>query len=231
MAATDKTRQSFLPGCCRFLSLPFDIDLTTPEMTLGPAQENGDTMKKVLIYGLGTLVTLLAVLFISAALQPREWALERSVLIDAPREQVWSVVSDLNRYGEWNSYARHDPEVKIAVEGPAASLGSSYSWDGPNIGKGRLITKNIQDGERIDFGLEFIRPMEVTNESSFVVDTQGDLTKMTWIMKGTHEGMPGLIARAIHLFVSMDEMVGKDFEAGLGMLKELIEKEKGHEPA
>jgi hypothetical protein len=187
-------------------------------------------MKKALIYGLGTFVTLLTILLTIAALQPREWALERSALIDAPRDELWKIVSDLNRYGEWNSYARVDPEAKITVNGPAATLGSSYGWDGPKIGAGRLITKNIQVGERIDFDLEFIRPMAVTNKASFIVGTQEGPTKMTWSMTGKHEGLTGLIARAIHLFVDMDAMVGKDFEAGLLLLKELAEREKGQEP-
>jgi hypothetical protein len=189
------------------------------------AHNKGFDMKKFLLYGLGTLVALVGLLLIVASFQPKSWKLERSVLIDAPRDKVWTIVSDLNRYTEWNTFAKKDPDAKITVTGPAATLGSSYAWDGAQSGAGRMTTVHMEAGERIDFNLEFTRPMTVTNKTSFLLGNQEGPTKMTWSMEGTHEGFPGLMARAIHLFVDIDTMVGKDFESGLAVLKGIAEKE------
>lgn len=180
-------------------------------------------MKKALTYILSTIVALLGLILIIAAFQPKEWSVERSVLIDAPREKVWTIVSDLNRYSEWNPYARLDPEAKITVTGPAATLGSTYAWDGNQSGAGRMTTVALEDGARIDFQLEFVRPMSVTNKASFIVGPQESPTKMTWSMQGHHEGFTGLLSRALHLFIGIEALVGQQFESGLATLKAIAE--------
>ncbi|HET9240682.1 MAG TPA: SRPBCC family protein [Oligoflexus sp.] len=180
-------------------------------------------MKKVLAYILSTLLALITLILILAAFQPTEWTVERSVLIDAPREKIWSIVSDLNRYSEWNPYAHLDPEARITVEGPAATVGSSYAWDGNQSGAGRMTTVAIQEGKRLDFRLDFQRPMAVTNDASFILGPEESPTKMTWAMHGHHRGFTGLLSRAIHLFVSIDALVGQQFDSGLATLKGLAE--------
>ena len=48
---------------------------------------------------------------------------------------------------------------------------------------------------------------------------QGDATNLTWAMHGPLVFM----AKVMHVFVNMDKMIGKDFEAGLANLKRLTE--------
>lgn len=180
-------------------------------------------MKKVLTYILSALVSIIALILIVASLQPTNWSVERSVLIEAPREKVWAIVSDLNRYTEWNPYARMDPDARITVTGPAATVGSSYAWDGNQSGAGRMTTAALVNGSRIDFQLAFERPMSVINEASFIVGPQENPTKMTWSMQGHHKGLTGLISRALHLFIDIDSMVGQQFESGLAVLKQIAE--------
>lgn len=184
-------------------------------------------MKKVFASILITLAAIISLVLIVAAFQPTEWAVERSVLIDASRDKVWAIVSDLNRYNEWNPYARLDPDARITVTGPAATLGSSYAWDGNQSGAGRMTTIAIEEGSRIDFQLDFQRPMSVTNHASFIIGPQESPTKMTWSMQGHHRGFTGLLSRAVHLFVSIDTLVGQQFDSGLALLKELAEGSSG----
>lgn len=180
-------------------------------------------MKKTLLYILSTLLAVLGLVLIVAEFQPTDWSVERSVLIDAPREKVWTIVSDLHRYSEWNPYARLDPEAKITVTGPAATIGSSYAWDGNQSGAGRMTTVALEEGSRIDFQLDFVRPMSVTNKASFIVGPQESPTKMTWSMQGHHEGFTGLLSRAIHLFIGIEALVGQQFDSGLATLKGIAE--------
>ncbi|HYX39578.1 MAG TPA: SRPBCC family protein [Oligoflexus sp.] len=182
-------------------------------------------MKKALKYALAGLVTLIVLLLITASLQPTQWSIERSTLIKAPREKVWTIVSDLNRYNEWNSFAQMDPAAKTTVEGPAATVGSTYAWDGQESGAGKMTTTTVIPGQQIDFKLEFLRPVPANNAASFIVQDEAGLTKMTWVMNGKHEGIIGLISRAMHLCISIDSMLGGSFESGLAVLKEIAEKE------
>jgi hypothetical protein len=49
---------------------------------------------------------------------------------------------------------------------------------------------------------------------------QGDGTNITWVMHG-----PAVfISKVMQVFINLDNMIGKDFEAGLANLKRLTEK-------
>ena len=56
--------------------------------------------------------------------------------------------------------------------------------------------------------------------SIFALLTQDGITNVTWAMQGP---VPYL-AKIMHVFINMDNMVGKDFEAGLANLKAAAEK-------
>ncbi len=68
--------------------------------------------------------------------------------------------------------------------------------------------------------LEFKRPFEVTNRVEFTPQPPGAHTQVTWAMSGP---MP-YVSKLMTTFVSMDRMVGPDFETGLANLKALAEK-------
>jgi len=67
--------------------------------------------------------------------------------------------------------------------------------------------------------LDFLKPFEAHNTADFTLQPQGDATRVTWAMHGPQ----ACIAKVLGLFVSMDAMVGKDFEAGLANLKSAAE--------
>jgi hypothetical protein len=72
--------------------------------------------------------------------------------------------------------------------------------------------------------LDFVKPFEAHNQVTFtlapVAGTAGDTTEVTWSMAGS---VP-YFAKIFHVFVDMDRLVGKDFEAGLANLKVVVEK-------
>jgi hypothetical protein len=72
---------------------------------------------------------------------------------------------------------------------------------------------------RVAMKLQFFEPMSTTNTVEFKLQPQGAQTNVTWTMNGP---MPYL-SKLISLFVSMDRMVGPDFEAGLANLKAAAE--------
>ena len=50
--------------------------------------------------------------------------------------------------------------------------------------------------------------------------TAGEVTTVTWQMRGPSN----FLAKIMQVFVSMDSMIGKDFEAGLSNMKAIAEK-------
>jgi hypothetical protein len=73
--------------------------------------------------------------------------------------------------------------------------------------------------EQVKIRLEFKQPWQATNATTFslVPTTQG--TRVTWAMDGENN----FGAKAMSMFMNMDEAIGKDFEAGLTNLGALAE--------
>jgi hypothetical protein len=99
--------------------------------------------------------------------------------------------------------------------------GAQYAWEGnKEVGQGRMEIAESVPPSKVAIKLDFVRPFEAHNTVEFTLDPKGDATNVTWAMQGDTP----YLAKIIHVFIDMDKMVGKDFEAGLANLKTLAEK-------
>ena len=73
--------------------------------------------------------------------------------------------------------------------------------------------------ELIRFDLEFIKPMPGKCPTEFTFKSEGTGTRVTWTMSGQNS----FVAKAFCLFMSMDKMVGGQFEQGLASMKSIAE--------
>jgi hypothetical protein len=73
--------------------------------------------------------------------------------------------------------------------------------------------------ELIKIKLEFFKPFAATNTTEFSFQPAADQTAVTWSMSGKNN----MMAKALHLFMNMDKMVGTQFERGLAQLKAVVE--------
>jgi hypothetical protein len=81
-----------------------------------------------------------------------------------------------------------------------------------------LIESRAKDPIRIN--LEFFKPFAATNLAEFTFEPDGDQTAVTWSMTGKNN----VVAKAIHLFMNMDKMIGAQFEQGLAQMKSVVEE-------
>jgi len=153
------------------------------------------------------------------ALQPAEFAVERSATIEAPAHLVYGYIENLREWEAWSPFARMDPQQQNSYEGPAAGVGAITAWEGPEAGKGRATITGVKPDREVDVRLEFQEPMQVTNRAVFRLAPVGDATTVTWRL----EGRNGFVAKAFSLLVDMDAMVGGEFEKGLASMKTLAE--------
>jgi hypothetical protein len=176
-------------------------------------------LKKILI----GLVVIVAVFCIFAAMQPEDFVISRSTAIEAPPARVFAIVNDIHRWNDWSPWSSLDPSMKTTYEGPAQGVGASQSWTGNDkVGEGKMTLVKSQPGEVVEFQLEFLKPMKTTNTVDFSFKQEGTGTEVTWAMSGKKN----FIAKAFSLFLSMDKMIGPDFEKGLAGLKKLAETQK-----
>jgi hypothetical protein len=99
--------------------------------------------------------------------------------------------------------------------------GAVYAWDGnKNVGSGRMEILEAATPSKIVIKLDFFTPFEGHNTAEFTMLPQGDATNLTWLMHGPAPFM----SKLMQVFINIDRMIGKDFEAGLANLKRLTEK-------
>jgi uncharacterized protein YndB with AHSA1/START domain len=163
---------------------------------------------------------VLAALLGLAATRPDSFTMQRSTTIAAPPEKVFALIDDLKAFNTWNPFALKDPTTKIVYEGAAAGVGAAYTWRGGEAGAGRMTIVESKPATWVAASLAFQEPLATTNRVEFRLVPQGAGTQVTWQMSGP---MP-FISKLITLFVSFDQMVGRDFETGLARLKALAEK-------
>ncbi|MDB5296916.1 MAG: hypothetical protein JWO31_2899 [Phycisphaerales bacterium] len=167
------------------------------------------------------LAVLVIGLLVFVALQPAHFRVARSTTIGAPAAALFERVNDLRGWPAWSPYAKRDPNMKTAFEGPAAGLGAIYRWDGNNdVGAGSMTVVDSRPGERVRMRLDFLRPFKGTNTADFTFAPRaGGATEVTWTLNGEKN----FVSKAACLFMNMDKMCGGDFEVGLAQLKTLAE--------
>jgi len=176
-------------------------------------------MWKKIALGLGAIAVVLVAVI---AMQPSSFTIERSTSIEAPAGIVYGHIQNLRAMDAWSPWARMDPQMKIAYEGPEAGVGARSSWEGPQMGKGRLTVTAVRPDQEIEMELEMMTPVQATNRILFTLASTGGATHVTWRMDGTN----GFVGKALGLFMNMEEMVGGPFESGLASLKRVAEAEE-----
>jgi hypothetical protein len=162
------------------------------------------------------LAALVLLFLIVVALQPSSYRVARSVRIPASASELFGQVNDLRQFQTWNPWAKVDPAAKNTYAGPATGVGSSMSWAGnKNVGEGRMTITESRPAELVRVKMEFIKPFASTADAEFTFQPQGNETEVTWSMSGRKNFM----SKAICLFMSMDRMIGGQFEKGLADLK------------
>lgn len=167
------------------------------------------------------LTGLVVVFALVVAMRPSDFRVSRSAIMAAPPNVIFPQVNELKKWEAWNPWGKIDPSMKLAYEGPASGVGAAYAWAGNNqVGEGRATITASRPDESVKFKMEFFKPMAGVSDAEFTFKPQGNQTEVVWTMSGKNN----FIARAFCLFISMDKMIGGQFETGLAGMKSIAEK-------
>jgi len=165
------------------------------------------------------LIVLVVALLISGFLRPSTFHIERSTVVSTPPERIAPFINDFHQWTGWSPWEKMDPTMKKTFGGATAGVGAVYEWAGNSkVGQGRMEITASQP-ERIVIKLDFIKPFEGHNVATFAIVSEPIGAKVKWAM----DGHVNYMMRVMGLFMNMDKMIGKDFEAGLSNLKGLAE--------
>lgn len=166
---------------------------------------------------IGIVVAVLLVLLIAVVVtRPAEYTVSRSKTMAAPPAAVYAQIADFHRWPRWSPWEQRDPAMKREFAGAPAGKGAVYSWVGNrDVGEGRMTITDARPDEQVAIRLEFIEPFASTSSTDFLLVPipQGG-TNVRWSMTGQNN----FVTKAMSVFMSMDKMIGNDFEQGLAKL-------------
>src|SRR5262245_21947818 len=174
----------------------------------------------VILIVVGVLLLAVVVLLAYAATQPSAFRVQRSASIQALPEKVFPHINDFHSWSAWSPWEKLDPNLKRTFTGPASGVGSTYEWQGnKKVGQGRMEIMESTPSSKVAIKLDFIKPFEAHNTAEFTLAPNGGSTDINWAMLG-HKPF---LFKVMSVFMDMDKMIGKDFEAGLANLKAISE--------
>lgn len=174
---------------------------------------------------LETLLTVIVVVVVAvlvyATTKPNTFRLERKALIAASPEKIFPLINDFHNWTQWSPFEGLDPNLKRSYSGAPSGLGAIYTYSGSaRVGEGTMQITESSAPHKIVSKLDFVRPMRAHNVAEFTLEPAPGGTVVTWAMHGPSAYMNKLMTT----FVSMERLVGGQFEQGLSNLKTVAER-------
>jgi len=138
----------------------------------------------------------------------------RSASIQSDVATVFSKLNDFNHWSAWSPWLIMEPEAEVTVADDA----KYYEWKGNRTGEGNMTITGEQENKQIDYDLTFLKPWKSKAKVSFLLEENGDHTNVTWTMDSS---LPFFM---FWMKKMMEGFVGMDYERGLNLLKDYIEK-------
>jgi len=151
----------------------------------------------------------------------KEMIVEKSITIDKPSQDVFNFLKFIRNQETFSVWNMKDPVKETTSTGIDGAEGFTYSWNSKvkSVGAGSQKITKLIDGKRIEFDLNFERPMKNTGSSKFIIEPlAANKTKVIWDFRGPTKFPMYLFLGAI------TKMLGKDIAQSLENLKIKLEK-------
>jgi predicted transcriptional regulator YdeE len=146
-----------------------------------------------------------------------KYEVTRSIEIDATVEKVMEHLVDFRDWKAWSPWLILDSETKLAYEGEAGEIGSTYSWESESIGSGNMVLDSVEEGI-MQATLHFFKPWKSEAKVTYTVTPKHEGCEVTWSMASSLPWFMFWMKKKMVLWV------GRDFERGLRLFKTYIEK-------
>lgn len=140
----------------------------------------------------------------------------RATSIKSSPDKVFHALSDLHSWTTWSPWLIMEPEAKVDV----SEDGKYYEWKGKRVGSGNMKITGEKKNESVYYDLTFLEPWKSEAKVTFDVIPKGEECQVHWTMNSS---LPWFM---FWMKSMMEGFVAMDFDRGLNMLKDFIEK--GH---
>ncbi len=172
---------------------------------------------------IGIVVASLAGLVALGFVLPDKAHVERSVVVNAPPEKVFALISDFNQWSRWSPWADLDPDTAYEISGSGVGHQMRWTSKDPNVGAGVQTVTAMEPPSRLVTHLEF---GDMGNaDATMTLTPEGEATKVVWSLDSKmRDGVPlWMKPMSTYMGFFMDGMVGADYEKGLAKLKAAAE--------
>ncbi|CAG5017480.1 hypothetical protein DYBT9275_05781 [Dyadobacter sp. CECT 9275] len=176
-------------------------------------------IKKILI----VIAAIIILLLVVALFTKKDYTIERNVTINKPKQEVFDYIRLLKNQSYYSVWVMRDPQVKREFKGTDGTEGFVTTWESTmdEVGKGEQEITKVVDGEAVDSHLHFIKPFEGQANASMTTQAISDTqTKVNWKFSSSMAYPMNIML----VFISMEDMLGKDMSDGLHNLKAILEK-------
>jgi len=172
-------------------------------------------VKKILV----GLVILIAIALIAGLFMDKEFAIEREVAINKPKEEVFAYVKSLKNQNNYSKWALIEPGMKKEFRGTDGTVGFVSAWEGEDVGKGEQEIRQIAEGQQIDYEIRFEKPFKSIAQTHMSTEALSESqTRVKWGFAGRNK-YPLNVMNGL-----MKWSLGKDLQKGLNNLKDILEK-------
>jgi uncharacterized protein YndB with AHSA1/START domain len=170
------------------------------------------------------ILSLVALIFILAALSPTNWTIKAEIIINKSQSDVFNYIKILRNAEHYSKWVMTDPQLKKEFKGEDGTVGFAYSWESAmkQVGQGEQEILNIVASERIDYEIRFIKPFEGVSKSSLILESVAESqTKVTWTFSSSNNYM----MKVFHVLMNLKKALAKDLHISLINLKTVLEKQ------
>jgi hypothetical protein len=178
------------------------------------------TLKTIVI----VVAVIIATLLIAALFINKNYSVEREIIINKPKQEVFDYIKFLKNQNNFSKWASMDPSMKTEFRGTDGTAGFVSAWESEarHVGKGEQEILNIKEGKRIDYEIRFTEPMSSVSPAYMITDSiSANQTLVIWGFGGKMNYPMNIML----VFMNMDKVIGSDFEIGLGNLKDILENQ------
>lgn len=176
-------------------------------------------MKKIIKPFIFSFIFLVLLLLGIAATMPKSYIAERSVEIQAVQDDVFALVADFSKWKEWSPWYDFEPNAQYTLNGNMGMEGSSMSWHGRIVGRGKIQIDRLEPHHHIFMSLFFETPHRTEAKGTLVFEPKNNSTWVTWTNQGALEYPFGRLFGPV-----LKGMIEKDIQKGLDKLKARAEK-------
>ncbi|KOS07645.1 hypothetical protein AM493_17550 [Flavobacterium akiainvivens] len=165
------------------------------------------------------IVALLAIPFVIALFLPKNYGIERSIVVDRPVAEVFEYIKHIKNQDYYSKWVMADPQMQKVFTGTDGTIGFIYAWNSEaKGGEGEQEITGIAENERITTEIRFVRPFKTVSHTYQTTQPLTEhSTKLVWGMTGTSPYPLNLVTALLK------GGLGKDLDFSLNALKQNLE--------